>query len=194
MPSRPGRAAAGAVDKLSGQVNALSGATCAVHTATGNVGDVLVRFFPRLQCIQYGTIAPVEWPGRLFRIPFCTKKYPGNLPGYFVSGSGRRIRTLTNGVRVRCATITQFRYAQMILYKTFSICQEKIFNFPCAGAFHAIYTLACIRLCAHWNSISDSFQKSAAPSVLSDFNCTAVSRILRSGSSASAHNFARCFT
>ena len=24
-------------------------------------------------------------------------------------GSGRRIRTLTNGVRVRCATITQFR-------------------------------------------------------------------------------------
>ena len=38
-------------------------------------------------------------------------------------GSGRRIRTLTNGVRVRCATITQFRYEQMILYRYFWICQ-----------------------------------------------------------------------
>ena len=44
-------------------------------------------------------------------------------------GSGRRIRTLTNGVRVRCATITQFRYAQMILYKTFGICQAYFSHF-----------------------------------------------------------------
>ena len=55
-------------------------------------------------------------------------------------GSGRRIRTLTNGVRVRCATITQFRYEQMILYRYFWICQppaayfsrnEKHARWPC---------------------------------------------------------------
>ena len=38
-------------------------------------------------------------------------KKPCNRCGYRVfDGSGRRIRTLTYGVRVRCATITQSRY------------------------------------------------------------------------------------
>ena len=52
------------------------------------------------------------------------------------SGSGRRIRTLTYGVRVRCATITQSRCVpdeQNLLYRFLAICQhlfsEKIRKF-----------------------------------------------------------------
>lgn len=51
------------------------------------------------------------------------KKAPLSMTKMLSVGSGRRIRTLTNGVRVRCATITQFRYEQMILYRYFRICQ-----------------------------------------------------------------------
>lgn len=52
-----------------------------------------------------------------------SKKSPPSKTRAIRVGSGRRIRTLTNGVRVRCATITQFRYEQMILYRYFRICQ-----------------------------------------------------------------------
>ena len=52
-----------------------------------------------------------------------SKKSLPSKTGAIRVGSGRRIRTLTNGVRVRCATITQFRYEQMILYRYFRICQ-----------------------------------------------------------------------
>ena len=54
-----------------------------------------------------------------------------------LSGSGRRIRTLTYGVRVRCATFTQSRYVpdeQDLLYSFSGVCQhffallEKIFQ------------------------------------------------------------------
>ena len=55
--------------------------------------------------------------------------------GFFV-GSGWRIRTLTNGVRVRCATITQTRYralssddfaSALLLYAVFQKCQDNFF-------------------------------------------------------------------
>ena len=42
-------------------------------------------------------------------------------------GSGRRIRTLTYGVRVRCATFTQSRYVpdeQNLLYSFSGVCQH----------------------------------------------------------------------
>ena len=48
-------------------------------------------------------------------------------------GSGRRIRTLTYGVRVRCATFTQSRCVhneQSLLYTSAAICQEQVFKIP----------------------------------------------------------------
>ena len=46
------------------------------------------------------------------RKPLQTKGKPRNISSFevFRFGSGRRIRTLTYGVRVRCATLTQSRY------------------------------------------------------------------------------------
>ena len=57
------------------------------------------------------------------------KKLTGRLLGGLSThlGSGRRIRTLTYGVRVRCATLTQSRYVldeRYSLYSFGGICQE----------------------------------------------------------------------
>ena len=72
----------------------------------------------------------------LAELEIIERKKTGNstFPVFFF-GSGRRIRTLTYGVRVRCATITQSRYVRLtnICYYTSG------FAFWCRGLF-----LACV--------------------------------------------------
>ncbi len=75
-------------------------------------------FSPR----RFTSSSTLPFDGRL-----CTKK-ACNHHGYRLSyGSGRRIRTLTYGVRVRCATFTQSRYVVSqqhdLLYSIFRKCQ-----------------------------------------------------------------------
>ena len=43
--------------------------------------------------------------------------------GVFFIGSGIRIRTLNNGVRVRCVTVTLYRYAHRVCYYN-TICRN----------------------------------------------------------------------
>ena len=71
---------------------------------------------------------PVELGGIVTKATIkLTGHYYGNLS--ISPGSGRRIRTLTYGVRVRCATFTQSRcvhHEQFLLYTILSNCQYQI--------------------------------------------------------------------
>ena len=72
-------------------------------------------------------ISKIYHPFRKERISLKNDKFLSKLVVFH--GSGRRIRTLTYGVRVRCATITQSRCVpdeQILLYRFEAICQHLI--------------------------------------------------------------------
>ena len=77
----------------------------------------------------------VEVQSQLFlaELEIIERKKTGNstFPAFFF-GSGRRIRTLTYGVRVRCATITQSRYVltNKNYYTDFAAFVKSFFHIP----------------------------------------------------------------
>ena len=76
---------------------------CAAQINLGSKKKISRGNFPRL---IFSCPVPSGLPHRSHCVPMNMNPYGFRL----LSGSGRRIRTLTYGVRVRCATITQSRY------------------------------------------------------------------------------------
>ncbi len=89
-------------------------------------------------CVQPSLFRPAAFsaPSTVFTIKGRRKKREQPCTHWMQGcslGSGRRIRTLTYGVRVRCATFTQSRCVhneQSLLYTSAAICQEQVFKIP----------------------------------------------------------------